>query len=87
MGNRITRVKPGDTIRIVEKEKDECKRINVISRVYTVVEVYRNFVLAREKGTRTKRSISFADLITLGLERQSPEIEAKRYEVDRGSRK
>lgn len=69
--NCITHLKPGDIIREKTGEKDK-------GCTYRVLRVYPYHVSCVESGTGFLKSFSLGDLITMNLECQCPEIEARR---------
>lgn len=50
-------------------------------KTYRVMEIYPYHVLTVENGTGILRSFSYGDLIVMGLEYQTPELEARRIKT------
>lgn len=47
-------------------------------REYVIEEIYQRTVMARDKKTGFRRSFSYGDLLTLGIEHQGAEMESMR---------
>lgn len=71
---RIRNIHIGDTIKIKINDKDRIGRASKYCE-YEVIGVYPRNVLTRDKKTGFRRSFSYGDLLTMGLENQDPEIE------------
>lgn len=81
--NTITRVKPGDIIRVEDKERegnDNGWSLATKARTYRVCRVYPHHVSAVD-AAGFMRSFCYGDLMVMGLEQQSPELEAKRIKT------
>lgn len=75
----ITHVKVGETIEERRKEKEEQWMFVERTKKYRVMKIYPYIVLTQEIGTGIMRAFGYGDLIVMGLEYQSPELEARRY--------
>ena len=69
---RINNVHIGDVIKIKENEEDP-GRWGKPLREYEIIEIYPRIVLTMDKKTGFRRSFSYGDLLTMGLENQDPE--------------
>lgn len=76
--NQITHVKVGDIIKEKTRERDREWIYVERTLTYRVIAIYPYHVLAAEVETGILRSFCLGDLIMLGLERQSDELEALR---------
>lgn len=68
---RIHNVHIGDVIKIKENEENPGKWGKPF-REYEIIEIYPRIVLTRDKKTGLRRSFSYGDLLTMGLENQEP---------------
>ena len=66
---RIHNVHIGDVIKIKENEENP-GRWGKPFREYEIIEIYPRIVLTRDKKTGFRRSFSYGDLLTMGLENQ-----------------
>lgn len=80
----ITHVKVGEIIEEKRKEKEEQWMFVERTKKYQVVKIYPYIVLTQEIGTGIMRAFGYGDLIVMGLEYQSPELEARRYRTMEG---
>ena len=83
---RIHNVHIGDTIKIKINDEDRIGRASKYCE-YEVIGVYPRNVLTRDKKTGFRRSFSYGDLLTMGLENQDPEIETMRRSYAKDQRK
>lgn len=67
----------GDIIKIKINDEDHIGRTSKYGQ-YEVIGIYPRIVLARDKKTGFRRSFSYGDLLTMGLENQGPEIDELR---------
>lgn len=67
----------GDIIKIKINDEDHIGRTSKYGQ-YEVVGIYPRIVLTRDKKTGFRRSFSYGDLLTMGLENQGPEIDELR---------
>ena len=68
---RIRNIHIGDTIKIKINDEDRIGRASKYCE-YEVIGVYPRNVLTRDKKTGFRRSFSYGDLLTMGLENQDP---------------
>lgn len=66
--NKIQHISVGDIIKNEETAYDGFGSRDKITREYVVIDVYPYHVLTRDTKTGVKRSFSYGDLITLGIE-------------------
>lgn len=83
---RIHNVHIGDVIKIKENEEDP-GRWGKPLREYKIIEIYPRIVLTMDKKTGFRRSFSYGDLLTMGLENQDSEIETMRRSYAKDQRK
>lgn len=76
--NQITHVKVGDIIEEKRRERDREWIYVERTLTYRVIAIYPYHVLGEEVETGLLRSFCLGDLIILGLERQSDELEVLR---------
>lgn len=76
----------GDTIKIKINDEDRIGRTSKYCE-YEVIGVYPRIVLTRDKKTGFRRSFSYGDLLTMGLENQDPEKEEMRKSYNKDQRK
>lgn len=69
---RIRNIHIGDTIKIKINDEDRIGRASKYCE-YEVIGVYPRNVLTKDKKTGFRRSFSYGDLLTMGLENQDPE--------------
>lgn len=79
--NIITHVKPGDIIREEREDHDKGWRLTTKTKTYRVCRVYPHHVSTVDTATGFMRSFCYGDLIVMGLEQQSPELEARRIKT------
>lgn len=73
--NKIQRISVGGIIKNEETAYEGFGLKDRITREYVVIGVYPYHVLTRDTKTGAKRSFSYGDLITMGLEFQGAEVE------------
>ena len=73
--NTIQNIKVGDKISNIEMQYDDLYSKRKTHRDYIVVGVFPHHVLTRDAKTGMKRSFSYGELVTLGLECQDAEME------------
>lgn len=78
--NVITSVKPGDIIQEEREDHDKGWRLTK-AKTYRVCRVYPHHVSTVDTATGFMRSFCYGDLIVMGLEQQSPELEARRIKT------
>lgn len=66
----------GDTIR-VKTRKDNFENTDSIIE-YEIIAIYPRIVLTKDKKTGFRRSFSYGDLLTMGMEYQGAEVEDMR---------
>lgn len=79
--NRITHVQIGDIITEKREEKEKGWMFSPKERKYRVIAVYPHHVSTVESDTGFMRSFCYGDLIVMGLEYQTPELEARRIKT------
>ncbi len=72
----IEHVHIGDTIR-VKTRKDNFEHTYSINE-YEIIAIYPRIVLTKDKKTGFRRSFSYGDLLTMGMEHQVEEMESMR---------
>lgn len=73
--NKIQHISVGNIIKNEETAYEGFGLKDKITREYVVISVYPYHVLARDKKTGVKRSFSYGDLITLGIEHQCSDVD------------
>lgn len=73
--NTIQHIKVGDKISNIETCYEDLHSKRKVMRDYIVVGVFPHHVLTRDAKTGIKRSFSYGELVTLGLEYQGAEME------------
>lgn len=73
--NKIQHISVGDIIKNEETAYEGFGLKDRITREYIVIGVYTYHVLTRDTKTGAKRSFSYGDLITMGLEVQGAEVD------------
>lgn len=78
--NSMKKLKIGDVFSVEEKIKIEfsTKTKKIINR-YAVEGIYSHHIIARDVNNGFRRSFSFGELVTIGIARQSDELEKMRY--------
>ena len=82
----IHHVHMGDIIKIKINDEDRIGRASKYGE-YEVIGVYPRTVLTKDKKTGFRRSFSYGDLLTMGLENQDPEKEEMRKSYNKDQRK
>lgn len=72
----IQNVHNGDVIKVMENDGDAGR--GTIPREYEVMEVYKRTILTKDRKTGFRRCFSYGDLIAMGIECQTSEIETVR---------
>lgn len=73
--NKIQHISVGDIIKNEETSYEGFGLKDRITREYVVIGAYPHHVLTRDTKTGAKRSFSYGDLITMGLEFQGAEVD------------
>lgn len=73
--NKIQHISVGDIIKNEETAYEGFGSRDKITMEYVVIDVYPYHVLTRDIKTGVKRSFSYGDLITLGIEHQGADVE------------
>lgn len=72
----IQNVHKGDIIKVMENDENVGR--GTIPREYEVMEVYKRTIMTKDRKTGFRRCFSYGDLIAMGIECQTPEIETVR---------
>lgn len=83
---KIQHVHIGDIIKIKINDEDHIGRTSKYGE-YEVIGIYPRTVLTRDKKSGFRRSFSYGDLLTMGLENQGPEIDELRKYNKKDQRK
>lgn len=73
--NKIQHISVGDIIKNEETAYEGFGSREKITREYVVIDVYPYHILTRDIKTGVKRSFSYGDLITLGIEHQGADVD------------
>lgn len=73
---KIQHVHIGDTIRIKERKSNFENTYSI--NEYEIIAIYPRIVLTKDKKTGFRRSFSYGDLLTMGMEYQGAGVEDMR---------